>query len=282
MQCQKKTLVCGPKIYCSVSIMKKALLILITGFLFSFSQAAAGGLIVLEGSYQGKNLFVSNPFASNGVGFCTTEVLVNDVTSTDEIQSSAFEIDLSNYRLKLGDKVVIKIKHKDDCKPRVLNPEVLKPTSTCEYLSVKVDDNTIKWTTKGESGSLPFVIEQKFCSKWIKVGEVAGKGSPDAHEYSFKVKHHSGVNEYRIVQTDYAKSNQSTVYKYRSKVPEVTFFPARITKDINFSDETMYEIFDMQGEIKRRGVAKMVDISDLPKGQYIMNYDNRTTYIIKK
>jgi hypothetical protein len=80
------------------------------------------GVIVLEGNYQGKNLYVQNPFAGSGVGFCVSNVTVNGNTTTDEIASSAFEIDFRNLQLKLGDKVIVKIEHKDDCKPKVLNP----------------------------------------------------------------------------------------------------------------------------------------------------------------
>ena len=48
------------------------------------------GTIVLEGHYQGKNLFIQNPFSEAGVGFCVYEVTVNDQIATDEINSSAF------------------------------------------------------------------------------------------------------------------------------------------------------------------------------------------------
>src|SRR5690606_15482464 len=82
------------------------------------------GVIVVEGRYQGKNLFVQNPFSEAGVGFCVFEVTVNDQIATDEINSSAFEVDLGNYGLKLGDAITVKIKHKDGCTPVVLNPEV--------------------------------------------------------------------------------------------------------------------------------------------------------------
>src|SRR5687768_6827380 len=107
--------------------MKKIIFSILSFIAISPSVA---GIIVLEGNYQGKNLIVKNPFASSGVGFCTTEVLVNDKTSTDETQSSAYEIDFTNFKLNIGDKIIVKIKHKDDCKPQVLNPEVLKPSST--------------------------------------------------------------------------------------------------------------------------------------------------------
>src|SRR5271163_2841123 len=97
--------------------------------LLGFSQ---GGVIIIEGNYQGKNLYVQNPFASGNVGFCVTEVYVNGNLTTDETQSSAFEIDFKPHKLTIGDKVEIKIKHKEDCRPKVLNPEVLKPKSTYE------------------------------------------------------------------------------------------------------------------------------------------------------
>ena len=58
--------------------------------LFAF-QANATGVIVLEGHYQGKNLYVQNPFAGSGVGFCTFEVTINGEVTTDEVNSSAFE-----------------------------------------------------------------------------------------------------------------------------------------------------------------------------------------------
>ncbi len=49
-----------------------------------FSQA---GTLILEGNYQGKNIYVQNPNAASGVGFCVIEVLVNGNISTDEIVS---------------------------------------------------------------------------------------------------------------------------------------------------------------------------------------------------
>ena len=42
----------------------------------------SAGVIVLEGQYQGKNLFVQNPFSEAGVGFCVFEVTVNEQIAT--------------------------------------------------------------------------------------------------------------------------------------------------------------------------------------------------------
>ena len=50
----------------------------------AYTQA---GVIVIEGNYQGKNLYIQNPYAGSNVGFCTFEVTVNDETTTDEINT---------------------------------------------------------------------------------------------------------------------------------------------------------------------------------------------------
>lgn len=272
--------------------MKKLLLFTFVSVLLVTSQVAISGVIVLEGNYQGKNLFVQNPFGSSGVGFCVMEVLVNDQVTTDEINSSAFEIDFKNFQLKLGDKIQVKIKHKDDCKPKVLNPEVLKPRSTYEVLSMNVEkDGTLKWTTKGETGKLPYIIEQFVYTTWKKVGEVEGSGSTNVNEYSFKIIPHSGKNQFRVKQVDY--TNQSRLSKpinFQSDSPPLDFVPKKVSNVIEFvqqanpkaSGETMYEIYDQYGNIVKRNFSKQVDVSNLQKGVYYIIYDGKSGEFVKK
>ncbi|MBT6438838.1 MAG: hypothetical protein HOK72_03960, partial [Flavobacteriales bacterium] len=80
------------------------------------------GIIILEGKYQNKNIFVSNAYGSEGYGYCTYEIRVNGDLITDGVNSSAFEIDLNNFKLELGDAVIIEIRHKRGCTPKVINP----------------------------------------------------------------------------------------------------------------------------------------------------------------
>lgn len=257
----------------------------LTAFAFlSLGSARAAAVIVLEGNYQGKNLFVQNPFAGSGVGFCVSEVTVNGQVTTDEINSNAFEIDLHNFSLKIGDKLEIKIKHKDDCKPRVLNPEVLKPKSTFEVISIGIDkDGILKWTTKGEAGKLPYIIEQFRWTKWAKVGEIDGNGTDKVNEYSFTVTTHSGKNQFRVKQVDFTgQPRLSKTVEYISNAPEVTFAPAKVSKEITFSGETMYEIYDQYGNIVKKGYGKQVDAANLLKGVYYLNWDNKVGEFIKK
>lgn len=268
----------------------KQLYILLTLSVFlvgkGFSQ---GGVIILEGNYQGKNLYVQNPFGAGGVGFCVTEVLVNGNITTDEVNSSAFEIDFKPHKLAIGEKVEIKIKHKEDCKPKVLNPEVLKPKSTFEVISMTVDkDGNLKWSTKSETGKLAFAVEQFRWNKWVKVGEVDGVGTPSTNNYTFKITPHSGKNQIRVRQTDYSgQPRLSKPVDFMSDIKEVTFAPVKVSKDISFvagdkPAETMYEIYDQYGNVVKRGYGSSVDASNLAKGGYFLNYDNKMGEFIKK
>lgn len=239
----------------------------------------SAGTVVLEGHYQGKNIFIQNPFSEAGVGFCVFEVTVNDQVATDEINSSAFEVDMNNFGLKLGDAVVVKIKHKDGCTPVVLNPEVLKPRSTFEVVKQSIGaDGTFTWTTSNETGELPFIIEQKRWNKWVKAGEVMGKGTPGEHTYSFKVTPHSGENTFRTKQVDLTKKarySQAVTYSDAS-VAVVTWSPAKPKDLITFSANTLYEVYDQYGNIVKRGYGNSVDVTTLKKDMYYLNYDNKT------
>lgn len=247
-----------------------------------FTHAAT---IVLEGNYQGKNLFVQNPYSEAGVGFCIYQVTVNDKVATDEINSSAFEVDLGNFNLKMGEKVVIKIMHKDGCTPKVLNPEVLKPKSTFDIVKQSVaSDGTYTWTTVNESGQLPFVVQQKRWNKWVRAGEVMGDGSPGNHTYTFKVVPHSGENTFRVKQTDLtnrSRFSENTLYN-AAGVPAVTWTYDKSKGSINFSSSTMYEVYDQFGNIVKRGFATQVDVKDLKKGLYYVNYDSKMGESFKK
>jgi hypothetical protein len=252
---------------------------LLLAALTMFAIPTWAGVIVLEGNYQGKNLFIQNPFSEAGVGFCVFEVTVNDQIATDEINSSAFEIDMNNFGLKMGDRVVVKVKHKDGCTPVVLNPEVLRPKSTFDIVSQSIEkDGVYRWTTSNETGELPYIIEQKRWNKWVKMGEVMGKGRPGEHSYEFKVTPHSGENTYRVKQVDLSKRARfSETVKYTDpSVAPVTWGPVKAKEEIIFSAKTLYEIYDQYGNIVKRGYADRVEVASLKRDMYYLNYDNKT------
>ena len=242
------------------------------------------GVLIVEGKYQQKNLYIQNGFSSNGVGFCAYEVKVNGQVTTDEVNSSAFEIDFSPFKFKAGDKIIIEIGHKEGCMPKILNPEAIKPRPTFDLLSIDINkDAVLTWGTKNELGSLPYIVEQFKWNKWVYVGEVSGEGSPAQHIYNFKIIPTSGENKFRVKQVGYGGlprySNEAT---YTSFMDKPSFKLADNSKAVSFSNETTFEVYDYYGNVLKKGFGSNVDISTLPKGKYYLCYDNVVSEIEKK
>jgi len=261
--------------------MKRNLLLFFATFLTVLNASA--GEMELKGTFQGENLYVKNPFAASGVGFCVYEVTVNGQTTTDEINSSAFEIDLGVFQFEIGQAIVVGIKYKDECEPKVLNPEVLNSRATFEINKLDILGEDLMWTTTKESGILPFIIEQYRWNKWVKVGEVAGKGSIANNKYKVNVRMHSGENTFRLKQIDYRnKPRYSDEVKSISSKSLVTFGPDRVVDLITFSAPTLYEIYDEYGGIVFKGYGNEINVGSLSKGRYYINYDNKMERFTKK
>jgi hypothetical protein len=254
------------------------LLALLTGL-----QSVAG-VVILEGQYQEKNVYVANSIGESGVGFCTYEVRVNGEITADELNSSAFEIDLSVHALGVGQSVFIEIKYKEGCSPKVLNPGVLKPQPTFNTESIVVDnEGVVKWSTNGEKGELPYYVQIYKWNKWVTVGEVKGSGESGAHDYGFKLDLVSGKNTVRVFQRGYDKNvKYSPAAKVMGKDPKVTFEYNKGNKSIEFSRETAYEVYDKFGQITKKGFGEEIDMSNMKKEEYYISYDNATDEFKKR
>jgi len=246
------------------------------------------GALSIEGSYQGKNLYVQNPMDDDGFGYCATKVTVNGDIMPGGTNMGAFEIDFSMFNIAIGEPVFIVIEHNDGCKPKILNPEVLLPRSTFKVSSISVNsDGVLVWNTTDERGKLPYTIEQYRWNKWVSIGEVQGKGNVGSNLYEFQVAPHSGENKIRVVQVDHSGAKRtSEEVGFESKVGVVSKSPTKVKNVINFSSdgkpvETRYEIFDAYGSIVKKGVGSSVNCENLIKGIYYINYDNTNEKFIK-
>jgi hypothetical protein len=268
-----------------IQFFNKIIILLVYFILLNLNRSDAQ--LKLNGIYKGENIYIENPYTISGVGFCVTEILVNGNTTTDEIHSSFFEIDLSIYNFKYGDLLEILIHHKDDCKPRVLNPEVLTPESTFEIQYLTIDKiGLLKWATMKEHGALPFDIEQFKWNKWIQVGTTDGKGTGSLNRYSFDINLHTGKNKFRVKQIGCNnKARYSNSVEYTNSAREITFIPGnggKVIDQIFFSDNTSYEIYDYYGKLIKTGNSDNIKVSTLKPGTYFLNYDNKTETFIKK
>ncbi|MBO9700830.1 MAG: hypothetical protein J7604_11520 [Sporocytophaga sp.] len=249
--------------------------------LILFVTGAKAGILTVSGVYQGKNLYVQNPFTGNMKDFCTNDVFVNDVKVMSNIQSSAYEIDLSN--LKLNDPVTVKITHKDDCKPKVLNPQVIRASSSFQFSSFNIDPENIMWATKGEKPRGKFFVEHFINNSWVTVKEISGKESGMLNNYDIKSAHHSKLNKYRIkyLEND-GQVFYSQVLEFNSDLAPITWYPKRVTDKIYLSREADFEVLDAYGNVVRKGAGKEINMADLSSGVYYLNVDNTTNKVLKK
>ncbi len=261
------------------------LIIAFIGALLTFTVSAN---LSIEGSYQGKNLYVQNPEDEDGFGFCASKVTVNGDVMPGGVSRSAFEIDFSLFDIKVGDPVFVVIEHGPGCTPKILNPEVLLPRSTFEVQEMAVTkDGDLKWTTTGEQGKLPFIIEQYRWNKWVNAGEVDGEGTAGPNSYEFQVTPHSGENKVRVVQIDHSGMKKKSPEKtFTSEVPEVEMAPKKVKTEIRFTAKgqpvkTKYEIYDAYGNIVKKGFDSSVNCENLRKGAYYINFDNKNEKFIK-
>src|SRR3954471_15268048 len=230
--------------------MKKSFLLFLVIFVLAATNSTAG-VLILEGKYQSKNLYVQNGYAGNGVGFCTYEIRINGKISSDEINSSAFEIDFEASNIKLGASVIVEIKYKDDCMPKILNPDDIKPKATFDVVDIAITKaGLLSWSTKNETGSLPYIVEQFRWNKWIPVGEVQGAGLTTVNNYSFQTTAHSGENKFRVKQKGLGNLVRlSPNVTFTSTLKQPTFALQSDAQSIAFSNETMSEVYDAFGNI---------------------------------
>src|SRR5690606_425485 len=131
-------------------------------------------------------------------------------------------------------------------------------------------------------------IEQHRWNKWVNAGEVDGIGTPGSNSYEFKITPHSGENKVRVVQIDHSgkKRTSQEITFTDSSIPEIEFSPKKVKTIIKFDAngsafETKYEIYDAYGNIVKKGVGTEVDCSNLKKGAYYINYDNKNEKFIR-
>lgn len=252
---------------------------LIFVFLMSLSSAMAGEL-VLSGTYSGKDLFVRNPFNRSSNSFCTQEVYVNDRKIYDNPRVSAFKIDLSY--LRVSDLVVIRITYADGCEPKVVNPQVIQTPETFQFLSSVVDNNSISWTTLGESPGSYIVEHTDSIHSWYAIDSVNTKNALTTNLYAIPAPHTKGENIYRIRYKSPEKQVYSVEMFFTSTDTPITFSPSIATSTITLSDSTSYEITDFWGKLIKKGSGIEINVLDLKPGQYYLSFQNRKQKFVKK
>lgn len=246
---------------------------------FSFCQSKSDlDVLVFSGTYQGHKVFVQNPFDREGVGFSVKHVEVNGFELTEQVFSSAFEVDLEKFNFKKGDSISIHLFYNSDKEPKVINTGSLTRRNAnfkLQITDIKIESDTLlKWSFQEEDEPSDFVIEQYRWNRWIKIGEVKSAGTLEKSFYEFVIPELiTGENKYRVVQ--FAADDQKYTSKdiiNKSDIPQVEIIGNCQGSSFSFSRATMFEIFDTYGNIVRRGFSTCPKFCGLDKGLYYINY----------
>lgn len=249
-------------------------------YCFAFTQAKSELCVYgLLGSYQGTDVYVQNPFDQDGVGFSIKAVEINGAQMTQKVFSSAFKIDLSKYNLNIGDSVSILFYYNSIEPPKIVNTEALTPVSNANIQKLWIEnDSVLNWCSTDEQQKFDYIIEQYRWNKWIKLGEVKSHGTTQENCYSFIVDLHSGENKFRLVRFGLngqkKTSMTANIESMKNKIQIVDDYIYDGT--VQFSYETLYEVYNVTGELVLKGYNKIVEFCGLPKGIYFVNYGTIT------
>ncbi|MFT5749801.1 MAG: hypothetical protein ACI93S_001070 [Ancylomarina sp.] len=257
---------------------------LIFVFFLFISTLASSQELNIKGVFTGANVYVVNPFVDSEDRFTIDSISINDKEYTEDLESSAFEIDLAHMGFKLGEDLRFCIHYKDSIKPSILNIEALKALSSFKMKDAYVDeDQFFNWKCSNEVGSLPFNIQQYRWNKWVTVGQLRGIGTSGLNHYRIKVPVHSGDNMFRIHQVDYTKKdNYSDTIRYTSELKPVQLVNKKVKTELKFSSPTQFQIFDLFGNLIYDGYGGEVRFDDLIPGKYYVNFDNTIGEFIKE
>ena len=238
--------------------------------------------LTLTGIYQGKNLYVQNPFDKDMKTFCSKEVWVNDIKLKDSsiTSKSAYEIDLSH--LPLNSTVTIQIIHSTFCKPKILNPWFGYPKVEFLFDAISVKGDTLFIQTRKEKPKGKMIVESFIYNSWEPVGEMANKGSGIINLYYFGVPMHSGVNKFRA---KYIEENGQVYYTQIVECsPELEKVRVVEKKECSLllSKTTDYEILSPEGKILKRESGIEIDLCDYKDEVYYLKIDNRVCRVFIK
>lgn len=234
---------------------------------------------LIEGKYAGKNIFILNP--SVGEQFCVSQVWVNGRSISFTQNSNSFEIPLHGF---VEEQIVsIQIHHRADCEPIVVNKYDLIKQREFAFPSFIFTKKTrlLSWDIKELDSLKSYVIEQYVFGKWQVVKEL---GTPSEMAFNnFPPIVNSGTNFFRMKERDReGKTLISPIIKVKIPNRNVEIKKIKVTKELEFTDVTHYEIITENGFFVKSGTAKTVDVSELEKGVYFINYDGMQATFVKK
>ena len=235
--------------------------------------------LLVDGKCTGGDLYVLNP--SVGDGFSVRRVTLNGKEYPFTQNSNAFEISLADYTP--NDYVIVQISYLKGAEPKVVNAESLVKESEFSLPSFMYNKKTklLVWNPEEMNPTCHYRLEQFLYGKWIIVKDLGSPSDMIADTYLPVLL--TGMNLFRIKQVDASnKELFSPVVKLKSPNRKVYLVADKVKDFIEFTAVTHYELYDANGFFIKRGTAQKVNISDLKKGNFWINFDGKEAFITKK
>ena len=219
------------------------------------------------GVYKGSSLYLHNPYVRSDGNFCINEILINDQTWDININKPAIEISFNEGLLYKP--VALRIKHKRNCVPRILNPDAIVIHSSFKFVELNLTDSVFYWNTKGDREEAEYQVERLSIDTWLIDTLVQAKGVFSGAEYEYRPLLQSGTNKFRIRYT-----LPSGRYLYSHEVeneyyPEpVKISPQVVTDKLTLSRAVEWEITTLKGKSILSGSRTVIPLRRLKAGDY--------------
>lgn len=234
---------------------------------------------IVDGKYFGGNIYVLNP-TENGKN-SVENVIINGKNYNFNHESNAFEVSLSQYNP--SEYVFIQVQYLPGTHPQIINNDCLIRESAFSLPSFVYNKRSkqLEWKIADLDESCTYNVEQMLYGKWTVVKKL---GTPnDMISNTFLPVLLSGNNLFRIAQTDQQDQTlTSQIVKLKSPNRRIMLMSDKVKEAIEFTDVTHYELYDANGFFIKRGTAQKVNVADLKKGEYWINFDGKEALIMKK
>ncbi len=248
--------------------------LLILSILIQFNEQEIASETHFTGVYQGKVLFIQNPYDPVGANFCISDLYINGKRKAINPKQSAITLDFD--RIDIYTPVTIKIIHREGCSPIILNPDAIFFHTTFGFKEILLTDSLLNWKAVGDKVGGQYAIEKYNAGIWEEVATMEAKGVFEGTNYDYIPNLEEGANKYRL---KYIFPSNKYLYSrdidYHFYPDPVSFSPKRSNSLIKFSRNTSYKIYDPEDKMVLEGVGTQVDIRRLWKGEYIIYFNGK-------
>lgn len=238
------------------------------------------GELRFTGVYQGKILFIQNPYDPETGQFCVTALSVNGYPKPVP-QLSAIKIDFQG--VEPFTPVSIQIVYRAGCEPVVINPDAIRFHSLFTFQMIEFTDSTLVWETKGEQKGTTYIMEQYVNGFWEEVEQISAMGSFERAAYERQPLLEEGANKFRV---KYVFPDETYLYSeevdFHFYPDPVTFSPAEPSHSLTLSRTAFYQIYNAKSKLVLSGQGIEIDVSALPPGQYVVYFDGRDPGVFNK